>query len=255
LPAGGDGTTAKVAFRLIDSGIPLSVLPLGTANNLARTLGFIASPEEIIARLDGGEKQAFDVGLATGPWGERYFFEGAGGELLADYVDAAKKEEKKNREAEKPSKEQQIARHGALLRRMLHDYPVRQWKIKIDGKDISGRYILWEAMNIRSVGPALHLAPRAATRDGRCDFVCARAADRALLMEHFDARAAGKKSKSPLPTRRFRELRIAWKGSTIHLDDELLRDKKRQRNSSNKITVKPSALIILQPAVSAKNLA
>ena len=254
MPQGGDGTAAKVAFRLIDNGIPLSVLPLSTANNLARALGFVASPEEIIVRLEGGKKQVFDVGLATGPWGERYFFEGVGGGLLADYVWAAKKEEKENGKAEKLSKEQQMARHGTLLRRMLHDYPVRRWKIEIDGKDISGPYILWEAMNIRSVGPALHLAPQAATRDGRFDFVCARAADRARLMEHFDARVAEKKSKSPLPTRRFRELRIIWKGSTIHLDDELWRDKKKTKKSVDeiKITVKPSALIILQPAATIK---
>jgi len=254
LAAGGDGTVAKIASKLVDSGIPLSVLPLGTANNLARALGFVASPEEIIARLEGGKKQVFDVGLATGPWGERYFFEAAGGGLLADYVHGAKRERKKNGKVEKLSKEQEMARHGALLRRMLHDYPVRQWKIEIDGKDISDRYILWEAMNIRSVGPALHLAPRAATRDGRFDFVCARAADRALLMEHFDARVAGKKSKSPLPTRRFRELRIAWKGSTIHFDDKLLQDKKTNKKSFEeiKITVKPSALIILQPAAKIK---
>jgi diacylglycerol kinase family enzyme len=254
LSAGGDGTTAKVAFGLIDSGIPMSVLPLGTANNLARALGFVASPGEIITRLEGGKKQLFDVGLATGSWGERYFFEGVGGGLLADYVRAAKKEEKENGKAEKLSKEQEMARHGALLRRMLHDYPARQWTIKIDGKDISGRYILWEAMNIRSVGPALHLAPRAETRDGRFDFVCARAGDRSALMEHFDARVAGKKSKSPLPTRRFRELRIAWKGSTIHLDDELWREKKKNKKSSEEvtITVKPSALIVLHPAARTK---
>lgn len=254
LAAGGDGTVAKVAFRLIDSGIPLSALPLGTANNLARALGFVASPEEIIARLDGGKKQVFDVGLATGPWGERYFFEGVGGGLLADYVRGAKKEEKQNGKAEKLSKEQEMARHGALLRRMLHDYPARQWNIKIDGKDISGRYVLWEAMNIRSVGPALHLAPQAETRDGRFDFVCARTADRARLLEHFDARVAGKKSKSPLPTRRFRELRIVWKGSTLHLDDELWRNKKKNKKSSDEIeiTVKPSALIVLQPAAAIK---
>jgi diacylglycerol kinase (ATP) len=250
LAAGGDGTVAKIASKLVDSGIPLSVLPLGTANNLARALGFFASPEEIIARLEGGKKQVFDVGLATGPWGERYFFEAAGGGLLADYVHGAKKEQKKNGKVEKLSKEQEMARHGALLRRMLHDYPVRKWKIEIDGKDISDRYILWEAMNIRSVGPALHLAPGAATRDGRFDFVCARADDRALLTEHFDARVADKKSKSPLPTRRFRELRIAWKGSTIHFDDKLWRNKKKNKKSFEeiKITVKPSALIILQPA-------
>ncbi len=250
IAAGGDGTVGKVALRLIDSGIPLAVLPLGTANNLARALGFVTSADEIIARLEGGKKQVFDVGLATGPWGERYIFEGAGGGLLADYVNAAKKEEKNNGKDEKLSKEQEMARHGALLRRMLHDYPVRQWKIEIDGKDVSSRYILWEAMNIRSVGPALHLAPRAATRDGRFDFVCAREADRALLMEHFDARVAGKKSKSPLPTRRFRELRIAWKGSAIHLDDKVWGSDEDDEKSTGeiKITVKPSALIILQPA-------
>jgi hypothetical protein len=72
-------------------------------------------------------------------------------------------------------------------------------------------------------------------------------------MEHFDARVAGRKSKSPLPTRRFSELRIVWKGSTIHLDDELWRDKKKNNSSDAiKITVKPSALIILQPAATIK---
>ena len=250
LAAGGDGTTAKVAARLVDSGIPLSVLPLGTANNLARALGFLASAEEIIARLEGGTKRAFDVGLASGPWGEEYFFEAAGGGLLADYVRAAKKEAKKNKETRKLSKEQEMARHSALLRRMLHDYPARQWKIEIDGKDISGRYILWEAMNIRSVGPALYLAPGAATKDGRFDFACARQADCARLAKHFDARVAGKKSNSPLPTRKFRELRIVCKGSTIHLYDKLWTDEKESAKSSNeiRITVKPSALIILQPA-------
>src|SRR6266480_674437 len=250
LVAGGDGTTAKVACWLVDSGIPLSVLPLGTANNLARALGFVASPEEIIARLDGGKKRTFDVGLAYGPWGKRYLFEGAGGGLLADYVRAAREARKRNKKVEKLSKEQEMARHSVLLRQMLHDYPARQWKIEIDGEDISGRYVLWEAMNIHSVGPALHLAPRAATKDGQFDFVCARQADYALLLEHLDARVAGKKSKSPLPARRFHELRVVWKGSTLHLDDKLWPEKKQSEKSSNeiKITVKPSALIILQPA-------
>jgi diacylglycerol kinase family enzyme len=43
IAAGGDGTVGKVAVRLVDSGVPLSVIPLGTANNLARSLGFVAS--------------------------------------------------------------------------------------------------------------------------------------------------------------------------------------------------------------------
>ena len=66
LAAGGDGTVAAVACQLIDSGIPLSVLPLGTANNLARALGFVASAEEIIDSLESGKRGTFDVGLAQG---------------------------------------------------------------------------------------------------------------------------------------------------------------------------------------------
>src|SRR5207245_2533809 len=136
-----------------------------------------------------------------------------------DYVQAAKKEEKKNKAIKKLSKKKEMARHSALLCRMLHDYPARKWKIELDGKDISGRYILWEAMNIHSVGPALYLAPRAGTRDGRFDFACARPADSALLAKHFEARVDGKKSNSPLPARKFRKLRVVWKGPALHLDE------------------------------------
>jgi diacylglycerol kinase family enzyme len=174
LAAGGDGTVVKVGRGLIDSGIPLSVLPLGTANNLARSLGFAASPEEIIARLEGGKTRVFDVGIARGPWSKRYLFEGAGAGLLADYVQSAKKEKKKNKESKTISNEHEMLRHVSLLRRTLRDYSARKWKIYIDGKDISGRYILWEAMNIRSVGPALYLAPWAGTKDGEFDFLCVR---------------------------------------------------------------------------------
>jgi diacylglycerol kinase (ATP) len=249
LVAGGDGTVVKVACQLIDTGIPLSVLPLGTANNLARSLGFAGSPEEIITRLEGGEKCAFDVGTTRGPWGTRYFFEAAGGGLFADYVRAAKGKDNK---IKKVSREREIDRHVSQLRRMLHDYPAQQWKIDIDGEDISDRYILWEAMNIRSVGPALYLASQAATKDGQLDFVCAREADRSLLMKHLDTRLTGRKHKFPLPIRRFRQLRIVSEGSTLHFDDKLWPGKKQKAKSPSEIeiTVKPSALLILQPETS-----
>ena len=248
LAAGGDGTVGKIAARLIDTGIPLSVLPLGTANNLARSLGFTGSPEEIIERLEKGNKHAFDVGIARLPRNKRYIFEGVGAGLLADYVASADKEEKKK--PKKTSKEQELTRHVSLLRRMLHDYPAQKWKINIDGKSIADRYLLWEAMNIRSVGPGLYLAPWAATKDGEFDFVGVREGDRALLLEHLDARLAGKKSKFPLPMRKFRDLRIIWEKAPIHLDDDVWPDKKQKRKKSAKIkiTVKPSALVILRPS-------
>jgi diacylglycerol kinase family enzyme len=246
LVAGGDGTVGKVGRELIDSGIPLGVLPLGTANNLARSLGFTASPEEIITGLERGKKRAFDIGLARGPWGKRYFFESAGGGLLADYLREAKDKPKKTK---KLSEEQEMRRHVSLLRGMLHDYSARKWKMDIDGKDISDDYILWEAMNIRSVGPLLYLASQAATKDGRLDFVCAREEDRSLLMQYLDARLAGQRVKFPLPLRRFRKLNIVWENATLHFDSKVWprKNEKAKSQSDIEITVKPSALVILQP--------
>jgi diacylglycerol kinase (ATP) len=250
LAAGGDGTIEKVASQLIDTGVPLSVLPLGTANNLARSLGFVASPKEIIARLEGGKKRSFDVGLTRGPWGTQVFLEAVGGGLFADYVRAVKDEGKKPK---KISKKQEMAQHVSLLYQMLRHYPARSWKIEIDDQDISDRYILWEAMNIRSVGPALYLASQAATKDGQLDFVCAREADRSLLMHHLTARLARKRPKFPLPLRRFHKLHIVWRGSVLHFDDEPWPRKKQKpkRPSKIEVTVKPSALVILQPRAAA----
>jgi diacylglycerol kinase (ATP) len=250
LAAGGDGTVAKVACELIETGIPLSILPLGTANNLAHTLGFLTSPEEIIARLEGGKKSAVDVGLARGPWGERYFFEAAGAGLLADYLQAAQKKEKRQRKTKKVSKEHELTRHVSMVRRRLHDYRAGMWKIDIDGKDVSHRYILWEAMNIRSVGPGLYLAPHAKTKDRRFEFVRVRQQERARFMEHLDTRLAGKKSAFPLRTRKFRELRILWSGSIVHFDGKFWPGKKEKprRSATIKISVKPSALIIWEPS-------
>jgi diacylglycerol kinase (ATP) len=252
LTAGGDGTIAKVASKLIDRGVPLAILPLGTANNLARSLGLFASPKRIITQLAHGKKRTFDVGVAHGPWGERYFFEGAGAGLLADYVEDAKEAKRKKTEKQQTknlSKEQDMARHVARLRRKLQDYPAQKWKIELDGKDISGSYILWEAMNIRSVGPALYLAPWAATKDGELDFVAAREEDREILMKHLDARLAGEITKFPLPMRKFRKLKIVWEGSTLHFGDEIWPQKetKTKRFTKIKIEVKSSALLILQP--------
>src|SRR5438445_11005765 len=63
LVAGGDGTVSKIAYRLVStkSEVPLSVLPLGTANNFARSLGFCLSQDELIEQLGAGACERFDV--------------------------------------------------------------------------------------------------------------------------------------------------------------------------------------------------
>jgi diacylglycerol kinase family enzyme len=244
IAAGGDGTVHKVAWQLLQSGIPLAILPLGTANNLARSLGFTGSVNEILESLHCGKSQPFDIGVARNGSQKGWFFEAAGGGLFADYFPAAKANEKKN-----ASPQEQLDGHLSLLRQLSLDYQTRHWSMSVDGKDISGRYILWGAMNIRSAGPGLQLAPQAKTDDGQLDFVAVREYERKDFIKHVDAHLAERKKRVPLRPRKFRELKITSSSGAMQLDGEpwpQKREKKRNRGPI-RITVRRAALMIWKP--------
>ena len=244
IAAGGDGTVHTTAWQLIDSGIPLAILPLGTANNLARSLGFTGSVVEILQSLHCGKSQPLDIGVAQNGSQKGWFLEAAGGGLFADYFPAAKANEKKD-----ASPEEELNAHLSLLRQMSLDYQTRHWRISVDGKDISGRYILWGAMNIRSAGPGLHLAPRAKTDDGRLDFVAVHERERKDFIKHVDTHLGGRKKRVPFTPRKFRELKITSAPGAMHLDGEPCPGKTKNNGKARgrvEITVKRAALLIWQ---------
>jgi YegS/Rv2252/BmrU family lipid kinase len=67
---GGDGTLHLALQGLVESGHPLGILPLGTANNLARTLGLPPDPLEACEVIAHGHRRRIDLGWVNG----RYFF-------------------------------------------------------------------------------------------------------------------------------------------------------------------------------------
>ncbi len=64
--AGGDGTLNAVAQPLIDTGLPLLILPTGSANDLARTLGIPTDLARAVDLLNSGQIREIDVGIANG---------------------------------------------------------------------------------------------------------------------------------------------------------------------------------------------
>jgi diacylglycerol kinase (ATP) len=73
--AAGDGTVREVASTLVGKTIPLLIIPLGTFNNLARSLGLPADPIGACQLVHNGALRQVDVGTANG---RHFFFEAAG---------------------------------------------------------------------------------------------------------------------------------------------------------------------------------
>ena len=214
---GGDGTVAKVARRMAGRDTPLAILPAGTANNIARTLGQLARPyEDLVAGWPDARQRRLDVGTAMGPWGERHFIEGVGAGVFADLLtrtdggDAIKK--KKN----------PVERGMQRVREQVERSEPMEIHARLDGEDISGRYLMLEAVNLRYVGPNLHLAHDSTPGDGQFDVILVTEAERDRLLYYLNHWQENRERLAMLPSRRGSRLQIEWPGFALHVDDKLL---------------------------------
>lgn len=67
---GGDGTLNGVVDSLVETKLPLGILPLGTANDLARTLNIPFSIKQACEVITRGNLKAIDLGWVNG----KHFF-------------------------------------------------------------------------------------------------------------------------------------------------------------------------------------
>jgi diacylglycerol kinase family enzyme len=97
--AGGDGTVRKVAFELLNKRLPIGLIPMGTANNIARTLGLSDDPQEIISAWVLNKIKRFDVGRIYNLKDQKFFIEGLGFGVFPRLMKEMQKESKKKNES------------------------------------------------------------------------------------------------------------------------------------------------------------
>lgn len=88
---GGDGTLNAAASGLAHTGLTMGVLPLGTANDFARTIGLPLDPVAAAKVIAKGKKQIIDLGEVNG----QLFFNvasiGFSADMAAELTEEAKK--------------------------------------------------------------------------------------------------------------------------------------------------------------------
>lgn len=220
--AGGDGTVRK-AMRLIqekdanDPDWPLGIIPLGTANNLARSVGCDLPVAELIKSW-GAKSTRFNTGKVKHGEFESLVFEAAGFGVFAEHIMDMKRNPPKSEE--KPLEEK--LRDGCIaLLKVLKKFEPRHYRIESDGFRREGDYLLLLAMNIPMIGPNLLFAPQADPGDNLLDLVTFSADERDKLQEYLERKIDGEEAAVQTETIRAKKIMIYSSDKRFHVEDKL----------------------------------
>jgi diacylglycerol kinase (ATP) len=157
---GGDGTCGGIANAILKSGAPcrLALVPSGTGNDFAKTLGISDHSPEMIADLVlNGRETRIDVGIADG----RHFLNSCGFGFDAAVLDASNRV--------RFLKGNAVYIYTAITK--LFTY--RGTRVTARGVSgvADGAILMVTVSNGRSLGGAFRIAPTASVLDGKLD-VC-----------------------------------------------------------------------------------
>jgi diacylglycerol kinase (ATP) len=221
--AGGDGTIRRLAEELLDKRIldkkyPIGLLPFGTANNIAKTLGLPEKVEDILERWKEENIMHVDVGKIHDLKKTEFFLEAFGFGVFPELMIAMKK-----RDHEEETPEQELIMAQQMLLDIVRAYPGTTCTITLDGVEHTGNFLLCEIMNTRSVGPNLVLAPEADPGDGEFEVVLIEESQRDALLGYIQDKLNGKDPHTSFSITRTRKVIVKREGTVFHSDDELIK--------------------------------
>jgi len=223
--AGGDGTVRKIVKKLLkrkvlQKTLPIGLLPLGTANNIAKALDISGTTEETIDSWQTAHRKKFDVGYVTYSKETNFFLEGLGFGIFPYLMQEMKNQDKES--IEDPELKMRAALE--LLHQIVLSYEPRLCTLEVDGANHSGKYLLAEIMNTRSIGPNLVLAPDADPGDGELEIVLIAEKHKEKFASYLKNKLAGNEEEEyRYDTLKGKNIQISWQGTHVHLDGEIIK--------------------------------
>ena len=216
---GGDGTCSGVANALVASGAEcaLAVVPAGTGNDFAKSLGVRNMPVAQIAQLVVvGSRTPIDVGRVDG----RYFINSCGFGFDASVLEATQRVSFLKGDA--------LYIYAAL--KQLLSY--RGFPVTVNGTadDTTNELLMVTVSNGQFLGGAFHIAPEASVLDGALDICLVRDANVLQRVRLFASAFRGTHGRLP-SVRAFQTPRISLVFASppaIELDGELRQAKSRE---------------------------
>lgn len=158
IAVGGDGTAYEVACGLMNTGIPLGIIPAGTGNDFIKTVGIPKKPLDALAFILDHSPRPVDVGGLN----DRLFLNvcGTGFDVtVLDYTLAAKKYCRGL-----------LPYLIGLIRGILHYKPV-YIRYTADGKTEEKPVLIFSVANGRYFGGGIAICPDASADDGLLDLI------------------------------------------------------------------------------------
>lgn len=157
---GGDGTAYEVACGLMNTGVPLGIIPAGTGNDFIKTAGTPRKPLAALERILNGSPRPVDLCSLN----DRLFLNvcGTGFDVtVLDHTLAAKRYVRG------------IAPYLiGLVRAIFHYRPVHV-SLAVDGEEREADVLLCSVANGRYIGGGIPVCPAARIDDGKLDLVLA----------------------------------------------------------------------------------
>ena len=212
IAAGGDGTIANVFRHLARRSTPIAILPLGSANNIARSLGIAGTLPELAEQWRAGHVKPFHLMEVTYDDDREAALcvEGFGVGLVAALIERRAK-------GKKAAGADDIRRGRRAFRTALDEAEPLDIEVRLDGKPWDCDLLSIEVLNIPFSGPALPLAHGADPGDRLLDVVGFETDKRGEL----DAWIKSPQDASPPAIRRSgKKIELRWRRAASRLDGE-----------------------------------